>query len=114
LRDAGTLDPLKVIKNADKYRLIQVVGIIPGLGRTFARWGESHSRPVVFARRKKLKDGAVVVRATPDVHVNPHFTALVAFAEGCPTAVGRGVCFTLDMIARHVSETIEGFGPEFP
>jgi len=38
----------------------------------------------------------------------------VSFSEGCATVKNLPVVSTLGYIAKHVSEIIERFGPEFP
>jgi hypothetical protein len=115
-RHAGRCHPLfllKEISDAGTHRLIRVEGTLTGLDPFAGAWTEPAS-PVVYPRRWMLKDGAKVFSAPPEVYVQARFTPLIAFAVGCPAVRGRGVCSVLSAIAEHVSETIEGFGPEFP
>lgn len=102
---------LSEVNNADKHRLLQVVAARAGLV-TVGTWGDVDV-DVAWAGLSVLEDGAKLLEAAPDVHVNPKLTPLVAFGDGCRAVQGRGVCLILDGIAKHVAEVVEGFGPEF-
>jgi hypothetical protein len=99
------------INNADKHRLIQVVGArIAGV--TYG--GPIAERPT-FTRQmvRILKDGAKIAESSRYVQVKPGFVPFIAFSEGCIAVERRPVYTTLRRIAEHVSEIVEGFGPEF-
>jgi hypothetical protein len=115
-RQGGRCHPLfllKEIDDAEKHRLLRVVGMISGFDPFAGSWGDP-ALPTVYPRWWILKDGVKILSAPPEVYVQAQFTPLIAFAAGCPAARGRGVCSVLSAIAEQVSETIEGFGPEFP
>jgi hypothetical protein len=104
---------LKEIDDAEKRRLLRVVGMISGFD-PFAGAGGAPGPAIVYPRRWILKDGARVFSAPPEACVQARVTPHIAFAVGCPAVRGRGVCSVLGAIAEEVSETIESFGPEFP
>jgi hypothetical protein len=109
---------LREVNNADKHRLVQVVGVIPG-AMSMGGWGEEAFEAIKANRAarmtsKVLKDGTVILRDVPEaMHVNQKFTALIAFADGCDVVRNHGVCHTLTVMAEQVSETVEGFRSEF-
>ncbi len=104
---------LKEVNNADKHRLIQVVGGKPGIGPFVGGWGDDLDVHFGFDPRKILKEGAIFDEFAPDIHVRPKVVPLIAFWQGCPEVEGKGVTNTLRMIAEDVSKIIEGFAPEF-
>ena len=104
---------LRELNNADKHRLLQVIGaksapnvyINPKFGRVvFDAIGPGH---VV------LKDGAKFDETTPGVQVDSKITPLIAFADGCEAVKNKGVTFTLFRMARHVEFVIHQFVQEF-
>jgi hypothetical protein len=105
---------LSEINNADKHRLIQVVGLIMGVAPVCGAFGDIRERIEYCLDDTILEDGAKVLEAAPDVHVQPDFFPLVAFWQGCNAVRGLPVHLTLKRLAEHVSEVIESFGPEFP
>ena len=104
---------LKEVNNADKHRLIQVVGVKRGIGPFIATWNRDVSAFVMASHPKMLKNGTKVCEAAADVHVNAEIYPLVAFWESCEPINGKGVDYILGLIAKHVSEIIESFSPEF-
>ena len=105
---------LKEINNADKHRLIQVVGSKLGIGPFIGTWGDVQPTPRRFPNfRLILKDGAKLGELPPNVHVAPKLIPLVAFWVGCPPVQGKAVVNTLRIISEHVSQIIEDFSSEF-
>ncbi len=104
---------LKEINNADKHRLIPIVGPISGAGPVTSYW-EGESEPTIIrVSRKILKDGAEILSAAPEVHVGQDIYPLIVFADGCPGVARRGVRHVLGKIADQVSEVVETFATEF-
>jgi hypothetical protein len=106
---------LREINNADKHRLIQVVGVrpsavgyspsaVPHLGRDQAIGRVSFS---------VLKDGAKVMEAVPEVAVQAKLVPEIAFWQGCEAVRNRPVCRTLWSISALLSEILALFGPEW-
>jgi hypothetical protein len=60
-----------------------------------------------------LKDGAKLFDAPEGVRMQTHLLPSIAFGYGVPEIKGRPIILALMRIADHVSEIIEGFGPEF-
>jgi hypothetical protein len=104
---------LKELNDADKHRLIQVVGAKVGAGPVYGGWGDDIEEDVIFGRTKILKDGAKILQAGSRVQVHPHVMPLIAFWEGCRAVQNVGVCLTLRLMADKVSEIVESFAPEF-
>lgn len=104
---------LHEVSNADKHRLIQVVGAKTGIGPFVVGWGDDFKYPFSIRPSIILKDGAIFGEAPRGAHVNPKLTPLVAFWEGCPQVKGKAVANTLRIITEDVSKIIEGFAPEF-
>ena len=101
------------INNADKHRLIQVVGIKPA-GLSWGGWGDDVEQPSFpTSRPVVLKDGAKFCEFSPGVTVHPKLFPLIAFSEGCPAVKDRTVRLTFGLILKEVSEIVESFGPEF-
>lgn len=100
------------VNNADKHRLIQVVGIKPA-GVSWGGWGDEVEDPSFTRRPMVLKDGAKYCEFTPNVTVNPKLFPLIAFSEGCPAVKHVTVRLAFGLILKEVSEIIESFGPEF-
>jgi hypothetical protein len=103
---------LKEINNADKHRLIQVVGSKVGAGPFIGGWGDDPNLHFTFQPGKILVDGAIFDEFASSVHVNPRVIPLIAFWEGCPQVKGKAVANTLRIITEDVSKIIESFGPE--
>jgi hypothetical protein len=109
---------LKEINNADKHRLIQVVGArwIGGPAMT-GSWGDDAILEFMFRRRRGaiLENGAIFGETSDahDVHVYSKIMVAVAFSDGCPPVKGLHVTNTLSIIHEQVSEIIESFVPEF-
>mgnify|MGYP001597368030 CR=1 FL=1 len=102
---------LKEVNNADKHRLIQVVGAKMGAGPFVGGWGDLGAFP--FSGSQILKDGAKYGEAPRNVHVSQKLFPLVAFWQGCPEVKGKGVTNTLRLIAEDVSKIVESFAPDF-
>jgi hypothetical protein len=112
---AGRITPvllcLRELNNADKHRLLQVVGVKPGGGPFVTGWGDPES---VWHRVTILKDGAEFLEAGPRAQVGDEIMPpRIGFSEGCETVKLGYVCFTLDTIATHVSDIVESFEPDF-
>lgn len=104
---------LKEVNNADKHRLIQVVGAKVGVGPVVGGWVDTVKYPFDISHPSILKDGAKIGEAPTDMGVGPKVFPLVAFWKGCEAVKGLGVCYTLRRIAEHIAEIVESFGPEF-
>ncbi|MFQ6027428.1 MAG: hypothetical protein ACE5Q6_08045 [Dehalococcoidia bacterium] len=104
---------LKEINNADKHRLLQVVGAKTGIGPVAGGWGDSFKYPFDIRPGMILKNGAIFGEAPVGMHVHPKLIPLVAFWDGCPPGKGKAVVNTLRLIAKQVSQIIEDFTPEF-
>jgi len=105
---------LHEINNADKHRLIQVVG--PRLKRldfTMVVSDTAVGLPPLNPRLQVLEDGAKVMEAGPHVNVNPEIVPQIVFWKGCAAIRLFPVHMTLVGIAQNVSEIIESFAPEF-
>ncbi|MGD0355468.1 MAG: hypothetical protein ABSB31_08510 [Dehalococcoidia bacterium] len=108
---------LNEINNADKHRLIQVVGAKTAIGPVIGRLRTSDIidlSDISLGRIRILKDGAKFEEYASHVYVDSEIIPLIAFAHGCKAVAGRGVIFVLDLITKHVSEIVEGFASEFP
>lgn len=111
----NVLHLLHEINNADKHRLLQVVGAKPGN----TSWSQPSTPPppgiveITGPDMRVLKHGAKVFEAPSGVNVYPKVIPVIAFSEGCNAVKHKGVLFTLRRIAKHVSEIVEGFAPEF-
>jgi hypothetical protein len=103
---------LREINNADKHRLIQVVGLKP-TGLMWFGSGTVIEEPSRQRRPVVLKDGAKLCEFSADVRVNPQLIPLITFSEGCEAVKNRAVVVTFDSIVEEVSKIMEGFGPEF-
>ncbi|HEX9896602.1 MAG TPA: hypothetical protein VGA85_02950 [Dehalococcoidales bacterium] len=102
---------LKEINNADKHRIIQVVGIRPSsFGAIY--WGE-RTNPFTYGGFSILEDGAKFGEADSDVQVDTQLHPLIAFADGCEAVINRPVCLLLDLVATTVSEIVDSFASEF-
>lgn len=111
----GHRDPLfllREINNADKHRLIQVVGFKP-TGLLWTGPGEVVEWPSYSRRPIVLKDGAKLCEFSPNARVHPNLIPLIAFSEGCPAVKNRSVTATFGSIVEEVSKIVERFGPEF-
>jgi hypothetical protein len=110
---------LHELNNADKHRLLQVVGAKPAGYFAGAAWGDEPLPKYWISTRTVFEDGAEVGRvAAADierrkVQMEQRIFPLIAFWQGCEAVAGSGVCFTLSQIAERVSQIIESFGPEF-
>jgi hypothetical protein len=104
---------LAELNNADKHRLLQVVGAKSGAGPMVSGWGEDTENDFAFAHPKIIEDGTLIVEAKPNMHVDSKILLLIAFAEGCEAVQHIAVCYALTLIANHVEEIIEGFAPDF-
>lgn len=106
---------LHEINNADKHRVIQVVGYRVG-GMTSGAWTDDPFDGLTFRRGTYgivLKDRAKVFEAPRNVNVNPHFIPLVAFAEGSVGVKNMSVTGRLSSAAKAVTEIIDSFWGEF-
>ena len=104
---------LKELNDADKHRLIQVVGAKVGIGPFYSAWGDMTDDDIIFGRTRILKDGAEIMQADSRVHVQANVIPLIAFWKGCKAVQNVSVCSTLSLIAARVSEIVESFAPEF-
>jgi hypothetical protein len=103
---------LHEINNADKHRLIQVVGTKIAAGPGFFWTGDD--RPHIgSALPRILKDGAKIGTAPRNVHVDSYIIPTIAFADGCEVVRMRSVCIVLEKILTCVSEIVESFASEF-
>ncbi len=109
---SNLLYALQEINNADKHRLIQVLGA-KHAAVSYAAWGDDVVSPLFDYRSVMLKDGAKFGEAAENVNVYPELSAYIAFWQGCPAVRRRPVHPTLVRITEQVSEIIEGFAPEF-
>lgn len=102
---------LEEIDNADKHRIIQVVGA-RAVSVSYAWWGERGDplRTVEFF--KILKDGAEFAES-PEMGVNPQLSPLIAFTDGCDSIATKQVCLLSTGIADAVSDIIEMLASEF-
>lgn len=104
---------LEEINNADKHRIIQVIGIrTSSFGTTY--WGEqTDAFKGVGGVFSILEDGAKFGESDPDVDVQVQIQPLIAFADGCDAVINRPVCLLLDLVATTVSEIVDVFASEF-
>lgn len=111
------------INNADKHRLLQVIGIKPH-GYIWSKANDGDAFPdlralnAIYEENRwnlidMLEDGAKVIEISPRVQVQSKVIPSIAFYEGCPAVYRRPVLITLRRIAKHVSEVVESFRPEF-
>jgi|SRR3972149_2600495 len=107
---ANPLYLLRKINFADKHRLVQVVGIRPFMYSWSNAADDADIRHLPY---RVLEDGTKLVEAAPHVRVYPHVVPEIAFWKGCAPARNLPVTDTLHDISDHVSEIVEGFGPEF-
>jgi hypothetical protein len=103
---------LEEINNADKHRLIQVVAVKMGAG-PFASYWDHIDNPILHESNVILEDGAKLMEASPQVHVNKKIVPLIAFLQGCKTVEGQGVVDIFTKISIRVSEVIESFDSVF-
>ena len=104
---------LHELNNADKHRLVQVVGAKTGAGPFVAGWGDNFEHP--FRRITPgmiLEDGAKFGETT-GVSVRPKLIPLIAFWDGCPAIKGKAVANTLRIIAEDVSKVTAEFMSAF-
>ncbi len=110
---------LHELNNADKHRLLQVVGAKPVGYRVGAAWGDEPTPDYWISLKTVFEDGAKVGRvAAADVNKRKvegeqRIAPLIAFWQGCEAVQGLGVAPTLSQIADHVSQIIERFASEF-
>ncbi|MCH8026394.1 MAG: hypothetical protein IH866_06320 [Chloroflexi bacterium] len=115
----GPLYLLHELNNADKHRLLQVVGGKPTGYMVGGVWGNAPYPDYRISLRAVFEDGAKVGRvAASDVHgqkvqMEQSIVPYIAFWQGCREVRGFGVGPTLSGIAEHVSGIVEGFAPEF-
>ena len=109
---------LSELNNADKHRLLPVVG---AFGGAFIFYQGAGTAPLPFDELRKavelvhgpLKDGAIVGYAPTSLGMNISIQPSISFAGGCAAVKGLGVRMTLFGIANHVAKIIESFEPEF-
>jgi len=104
---------LSELNNADKHRLLQVVGAKPGAGPMVGGWGEDTENDFRFLKAKILKNGTRIVEASANMHVSQDILLLIAFAEGCEAVRHNAVCYVLTLIANETGKIIESFDPDF-
>jgi hypothetical protein len=110
---------LQELNNADKHRLLQVLGGRAAGYFVGGGWGEDPALPDYHLWASVLEDGAHVgdvsarfVRAG-EVRMDQQVSPYIVFWKGCDAVYGRGVAAVLSQIAEHVSEIVESFAPEF-
>ena len=109
---------LHELNNADKHRLLQVVGAFNGVmmmsaARTAEVWPtEVHKAGVEYVFGP-LKDGAIVAYIPGNMDAEVELQPGISFAAGCPTVRGLGAYETLLRMTEHVEKIVEGFRPEF-
>ncbi len=105
---------LHEISNADKHRLIQVVGPrFKRLSFTMRVGDTAVGLPPLNPRLQVLEDGARVMEAGPHVTVEPEIVSQITFWKGCAAIRLLPVHVTLVGIAQNVSDIVESFAPEF-
>lgn len=104
---------LSELNNADKHRLLQVVGAKSGAGPFVGGWGEDTENDFRFLNAQILKDGTRIIEARANMNVTPEILLLIAFAEGCKAVRHNAVCYVLTIIANQVDEIVESFATEF-
>jgi hypothetical protein len=110
---------LHELNNADKHRLLQVVGAKPAGYGAGAAWGDEPLPDYRIRPRTVFEDGAKVGRVAAadvdkrNVQMEQRIAPLIAFWQGCKAVQGLGVAPILSQIADHVSDIVESFGPEF-
>lgn len=110
---------LHEINNADKHRLLQVVGGRAAGYTVGGAWGDEPMPDYRISLRVVFEDGAQIgsVAATDvlrrTVLMQQKIPTLIAFWDGCAAVTGRGVAHVLSQIAATVDQIVEGFGPEF-
>lgn len=105
---------LHELNNADKHRLLQIVG---AYGNTFM-YGAATTATRFDIREVEivsgpLKDGAIVAYSPPDMHMDAQIQPSISFAQGCDAVRGRPVHGTFQPIIRKVEQILESFRPEF-
>lgn len=110
------------LNNADKHRLLQVVGGKPGPSNAH-NFGIATSSAFLTANFNLvevtgshfviLKEGAKLLEAPPGVRVNANIVPLVAFSVGCDAVRNRGVVYTLARISKVVDLIIGQFSTDF-
>ena len=106
---------LKEINNADKHRLIQVVGGRWAAGPVIVGSLGDGNEDTFFDRsrhRRILKDGAIFGEYTDHIPVQTKIFPMVAFSDGCRPVRGKHVVNTLSIISKQVAEIVESFAPE--
>ena len=122
-------DPLCIladINNADKHRVIQLVGAVAEVRVTFdgGNSGVSTSLALAGFRLEKVSSGVitedhapvatVIIPARAPVNTQPHVTVEILFGEGSVRAQGRPTMDTLALIVDRVEEVIRDFEAVFP
>jgi hypothetical protein len=108
---------LHELNNADKHRLIQIVGAgrLGAISYSRTSTGED-IKPLTFdhlKRRVVLRDHAKIGEADADVTVHKDILVLITFQEGCEAVKGRLVSQTLRAMIQEVENTIRLFEPAF-
>lgn len=101
---------LEEINNADKHRIIQVVGVRPGSFGTIHWGGHDTFTGGTF---DILEDGVKFGEAAPDVNVKVNIAPLIAFTNCLDVVDREPVYFLLKIVATTISEIIESFATEF-
>lgn len=104
---------LHKINNADKHRLIQVVGAKRGAGPVVVARDDTSFNNILWFNPTVLKNGTKICEAPSDVSVDPYISPLISFANSCEPVRGIGVLFVLNRIVSRVSDIIESFVNEF-
>jgi len=111
---------LHELNNADKHRLLQVVGAEPVGYLIGGVWGDEPAPDYWMSLGVVFEDGAKVGRvAAADVdkrkvQIEQRITPIIAFWRGCEAVQGRRVTPMLSEIAGHVSRIVGSFAPDFP
>jgi len=107
---------LREISNADKHRLLQVVGAKPGAITWDVR---GRTPPEIFDGVDWnlfdiLEDGAPIGEALPTgVDMKPKLVPSVAFGHNCKPVEGMPVIKALSLVADYVVDVVESFTPAF-
>jgi hypothetical protein len=110
---------LHELNNADKHRLLQVLGGKPMAYSTGVAWGNEPMPEYYIRTDTVFEDGAQVGEAASagddarQVQVDQQITPYIAFWQGCRAVAGRWIVGTQNEICTHVSEIVESFEPEF-
>jgi hypothetical protein len=110
---------LHELNNADKHRLLQVLGGKAGAYFVGASWGDGPLPDYRIWGRTVLEDGAQVGEVSTrwvrsrQVQLEQGISPYIAFWLGCDAVRGLGVVATLARISERVEEIVESFAEAF-